>query len=1064
MLPFNEDFSDNETGATPPLDDCWIRGTNSTTSIYPYVSSIYSNDNSNCLFFNSQVGTYCYVALPEFEDDVSNLILNCSIRRYQNANYNSDLVLGLMSNPYDITTFTAYDTLRPIEFGEWSDFQISLANYNNEDGSHITFLLPGDSKGNSYLDNITIDSRGSCDSPTDPKVVSISSNAAVVTWSDTIANEWMVYCGLPGFSIDTIEPITATDTHNVEIPNLLPSTTYEFYVLADCDNGDYSAPCLPVTFTTACAPITVLPYTEDFEDYLAGESSNIDPCWHKQAIGTGTNYPYIHSTDYINGRFSLYFNAKEATGTKYNCYAALPIFDESISDLTIRFWMKNHFINANTNYVSKLALGVMSNPEDISTFDTLTIFDMSDKENDAVQLQEYFFDEYTGNKQYIALLALDVESVGSYAAENSFLIDDVTIDYIPSCFRPEEITISNIEATTATISWNGNAPSYEVMYSTHNDMSDSTIVSTTTNSIQLTNLHDYTYYYIKVRSVCDVSDYSDWTYTATIFRTTIDCGEGYHSFIDTIGNGITANSSYVIDASTTHSAGCNWMIYPFEELTTMGLVGNDNTIRTIALETKNVGQEMPLKIYMAETDLEEFNSTISDTIARDQMTLVFDDTVQFKANSWNEIILEAPFNYHNSTNLVIAIARNGQISSSSEFCYSSVGNYRTAYCYTTRGTNAKHRQKYLANMIFKVCGDIPNCIKPRNIVKTSCTATSIDLAWEGSADSYQIVYSDNNFNPDNITTEQIELIANETNINLQNLTPNTTYYIYMRSHCGDEYSIWANPLIITTPCEAIDLPYSENFDNYPSGSSVLNGQTMDPCWVKCTNGNMAYPYINNTYKNSEPNSLSFYGNNETYSYAALPQFTEPINNTTMTFKLFKSAASYGTMHVGVMTDPYDANTFERVATVKPQDKNTWENFEVSFADYTGEGHYIAFMMPDSVKSYAQIDDIEVFAIPSCQAPINIVVPDSTITSTSAIVYWTDRETPTNGYELEYGPYGFTLGMGTRVQSNSNPTTLTNLPPSSHLDVYVRDICFTIFKVVINGQCYGSAFGIERGYK
>src|SRR5690606_4659406 len=64
-----------------------------------------------------------------------------------------------------------------------------------------------------------------------------------------------------------------TNPHNVT--GLAPQTAYEYYVRADCglDSSTWSG---PYSFTTACGPFVVAPWTENFEN-----AGTIPVCWNQ---------------------------------------------------------------------------------------------------------------------------------------------------------------------------------------------------------------------------------------------------------------------------------------------------------------------------------------------------------------------------------------------------------------------------------------------------------------------------------------------------------------------------------------------------------------------------------------------------------------------------------------------------------------------------------------------------------------------------------------------------------------------------------------------------------------
>ena len=79
----------------------------------------------------------------------------------------------------------------------------------------------------------------------------------------------------------------------------------------------------------------------------------------------------------------------------------------------------------------------------------------------------------------------------------------------------------------------------------------------------------------------------------------------------------------------------------------------------------------------------------------------------------------------------------------------------------------------------------------------------------------------------------------------------------------------------------------------------------------------------------------------------------------------------------------------------------------------------------------------IFTMPEiCAAPTGIAVAENG--ENTATITWNNSEA--NGWVVEYGVKGFTLGNGTQVNTNENTVTLTNLNPYSYYDVYVMANC------------------------
>ncbi len=78
-----------------------------------------------------------------------------------------------------------------------------------------------------------------------------------------------------------------------------------------------------------------------------------------------------------------------------------------------------------------------------------------------------------------------------------------------------------------------------------------------------------------------------------------------------------------------------------------------------------------------------------------------------------------------------------------------------------------------------------------------------------------------------------------------------------------------------------------------------------------------------------------------------------------------------------------------------------------------------------------------YACSECPYPINLTISD--IDEEEATLSWSSGGTPI-GYNLEYGPAGFTPGTGTLLTDVQSPYTFENLTAEHPYDVYVQAVC------------------------
>ena len=1075
-LPLTEDFEAYGSGSTETISPCWAKGTtNSTAYPYPSNTSTAAIAGDRGLYFFSSTSYYSWVCLPAVDLDemqMSDLELTFQLKRYSSTSstYRSEIILGVMSTPGNFNTFDTlqvYD-LSSLPASEVMSYNVSLADYQGT-GNRIAFLAPVTSSGTNYigLDNVMLSEALDCPTPSNLTLVSATADSVYVAWdASDYPDSWYVYIGTPGFSIDTVYPETAYDTI-IGIGGLNDNTEYEVIVISSC-SGQLSNATMPFSVRTACTALTSddLPYSEDFESYATGSSADIDPCWTKGTNGS-TAYPYPDNAAayLISGGKSLHmygYLPSSATTTQVYSYAALPEYDGDLADLRLRFKSKRYNSTANY-YTSLVVVGVMTDPTNISTFDTVAIFDMKDEESGAIWDNEVFFDSYTGTGHNVAFLAPIPPLYGSTYTYNYVGIDDIILDEAPSCRRSSDLAVDSLSHNAALVSWTNASQSttgYTVYYSTQSNFNIDTCqtyVTSTTTSALITGLDNWTTYYWTVIADCG-SENSEMPARQS-FRTLLDCGTGYVNILDTIGEGTNSGYTYFAYNYNSYPYGYTANIFSAAELAQMGLIASAN-INSISVQAGATACTIPsLKVYMAETSLDGFTGA-SDTNLLNTLNLVqvYDSTLTTSANEWAEMQLSTPFNYSGNNNLLIIFERTSAPTASGTFYYGSTSpNYYTLYGYRSSTSNNRTatRGSNRVNLAFNLCAEMPACPRPTDVAITSLGDTFATINWVSNATSFEYVIGTSGVDPNSASVTPITTTTNY--VALNNLTPNTGYDFFVRSICGNEVSDWSIMASFTTACSPMPLPYTEDFNSYGTGTTAsING-----CWVKGTNNTTQYPYPNNAASYQiDGNYLYFYAYHPSsasttpiYSYAALPMMDADIDTLSVSFSMRR----YGTttdsytsrIVVGVMTDPNDINTFAPVDTIDMRNEEAYAqvNYEVKLDSYTGNGKFIAFY--DEVPplygtatasySYVILDNIIVDYIPLCPRIFDITV--DTATENTANIHWFNPNGNNGfGYTVEYGPEGFALGSGTQLTTIDTFITITGLSASTGYDFYVRPAC------------------------
>jgi hypothetical protein len=188
----------------------------------------------------------------------------------------------------DVTGLTSGDT-----------YLLRLYDWSNDDFGDVTFC---------------ISTLPACPDPSSLTATNLTETSADLGWTENgTADTWDIEWGAEGFTATGTPNIVGTTTNPHMLGGLTASTSYDFYVRADCGGGDTSAWSGPYTFTTASPPPTC---GENFYDD-GGASSD----YSNSANITTTICPDV-SGDAVNVTFTLF--STENNGST-GCFDGLTI-------------------------------------------------------------------------------------------------------------------------------------------------------------------------------------------------------------------------------------------------------------------------------------------------------------------------------------------------------------------------------------------------------------------------------------------------------------------------------------------------------------------------------------------------------------------------------------------------------------------------------------------------------------------------------------------------------------------------------------------------------------------
>lgn len=811
--------------------------TNGTTSSYAEKAAVgnqYAASGINSLkiygYYNSTPANNCtpaWAAMPELDctdEDLSQLIITGNAQIATTADY--ALIVGVMDDPHDISTFVVLDSIRGNGTGASGGnkavaFEVSLEDYKGT-GRYIAFRNSIATKSVTiYLDNVNV-SLASCAAPK-ISVTQVTDVSARVYSGLRIDNAWTYYLSTTPFNTadmdagnlpaeaDVIEMKTIGDGSEpvpyAPLTNLQSETTYYIAVATVCD-GKTSA-WKTESFQTLCPDTEITAFVDGFSEYETGDGAEIG-CWITGNMKEGANSTYqptIVSTSY-DGKVKKMMQLRSHATNGDGCYAithGLKVPEgKKLQDYRIRCNVAS--TNSATKYqisktqVYNLMIGVATDPSDMSTVVMLDTFEFTSA---ALNKCVVSLDRYTGNGKYIVLCN---HTLGKQTASYAF-VDSVWLEPNPTCGDVYGLEFTETATNSLTLQWQGNAAKYNVALSTvsyEDEMkADSLIESSAVlrqevegTSTTFTDLESNTRYYAYAQAICSETDKSEWTYDIVYAQT--DCDEFLRiPFVDDFesyyeyGSGIQPTCYY----TQCKAASANQYPYlhdskGFSGEHSMYLFGNKGNQYYSLLATLPIDVTDPTTLQIAFAGLANSSSSEAslivglvedlDSLSKmtnidsltyytfyplDTCTAALDNWTQFYLNLNESKYAAAPFATHKHIAFV---------------CKTITGEQSSAYF-------------YLDDLRIR---PIPMVYEPENLEVANIGLYSADVSFTpaNEADTkWELRWKNTLTN----AVKTIELTSSETYM-LTGLDHSTAYQLDVRTIGDDEISEWTNPVEFST--------------------------------------------------------------------------------------------------------------------------------------------------------------------------------------------------------------------------------------------------------------------------
>ena len=675
--------------------------------------------------------------------------------------------------------------------------------------------------GDIALDLMRIETCGDyCSNPDSFAVTNLTPTGGDFSFNDTLGTpsgsyEYVIQQNGTGVPTVAGTPITVTSfTDNT----LTAATQYEVYYRTICSATATSDWVGPFQFTTPCLPYTA-PYFTDFEtDPLDGLFVCDNAILDNATIGT----PIVRVDDFIANSGSQHMYLTSSSDANVGLYYVMPEFTDLDNTKRVRFFAYDRDLGG-------LEVGVMSDPNDVSTFNLVQAFTNADLPDDQYAEQTVNFTSLTTTGGHIAFRFVQA---GTFDA---MYLDDINYEVIPSCPNPNGLVVNSIGDDNLNLSWNaGNTETEWIVEYATPDFATGTPVQvngvlSNTNYI-LNGLTPNTPYQVRVFAVCNPMDISPATNPVNV-RTFplgpqgVSCTTGAPGFIWEEGFDSTT-TSWTGDTGATTG---NWEFGATAGTgsTGTGPLSPEDGAGYVFFDTSgtNVG---PRSIVSPPIDL--------TTGANDELELSF----FFHSFGGDQTTFEVGYGTSAAGPFTNVFTFVGPLQAAQTDQFAPVGVMlpstligQTVYIQLTATEEAGNEAGFV--------GDVALDLMRIQTCGTFCSApSSVNVSAIGS-DTATIGWTENG----NATVWEVAIQAPGTGIPTGNgtsvtsnpytdttLSPATDYEVYVRADCGGGfYSDWTSVQTFSTLCAPFIAPYGSITGTPGNDFSTFPGA----CWTEGDN-------------------------------------------------------------------------------------------------------------------------------------------------------------------------------------------------------------------------------------
>ncbi len=833
VTTFTENFETTENNTLPP---CWVKlGTSG--SVYVQTDAGISG-SKNLYIYSSSLSSQATVKMPP----VSNASAGTHRLRFKlvkNSTAGGVIQVGYLTNPslassfVAITSFTAGDT--PV--------LVTTGAISAPAGVSVLALRHTGSPSNSVkIDEVTYEPVPNCPDVISPVVGASTTTSVSVSWTAPAtlpSSGYQIYYSTSATApnASTVPQVTNVTGTSTTITGLNPTTLYYIWIRSNCGASGFGSWILMGSTNTQCTAANV-PYYENFNSV----SPPVLPiCTSVLNAGSGNNWntSMVTSGGFSSNVLSYFYNFTNAANTWFFTRGVNLTAGTSYR-ISYKYASSSSFFEEKLKVAYGTSATVAGMTNQLANYPNLL--------NNTAQTETIDFVPTTSGVFYFGFNAYSI------ANQFNIYVDDIAVEFSPSCLPPSQLTSSNTTTTSSLISWTAPVPapsSYEIYYSTSATAPTAStaaqVVNITGTSYTLIGLTPGTQYYVWVRSKCGANS-SSWTNTSIMVTT--QCSYASIPYTENFESATVPNIPICM-AKTNPVGSGEWNIssnpstnFPGKvaEYTSAGNTQADAWLFTQGLQLQ-AGVTYRLKYkygnnsasYLEEMEVKVGNASNPAAMS----TLIIN----------HPAIYNADLNY-----------------ASVDFTVPSTGVYYLGYHCISDPAQSK---LFLDDIQVNVASTCPT---PTNVVVSDIAASAFTVSWAATTPtpaSYDVYVTSGTALPTSSTAPTVSNVLGTSTV-VSGLTPGTSYRIYVRAVCsGNTPGDWSiSNFLVTTFCGVSGVPYNQNFE-----SATIPG--MPPCTSNFNAGSG-----NNWVTQNNPGN-GFTSNTLVYNYSASSAantwfFTSPI--------------------------------------------------------------------------------------------------------------------------------------------------------------------------------------------